>query len=365
VRPLSPEALWADDESDQRLSEVVPEDAPLRSVAAPREADALAKTAMSAAARRTAQVNGAKASPAGEESLLAPQPLLSSMEDAVPPRVPPLPPPAVTSGAKGPRGTAGEEAPSSSRRLWLPLMIVCVTFGLCVVLWSFLGSSAASSEPGRDTPALARAQVELELAAEAIQAGLPDVALRHAERAAALDRGNTAAMALQASLRAQLASRVPVVPPSPVDPEPEVRETPPSPGGAAVTPDEPPAPETEPAATEPPSELAAIVPQEAPQPEGLAPPSAAPAAVEPAGAKAETRKAPPRKRRSSSKKRKRQRRAMSESEAGDMYRKAVRLVRDDDEKQGCALMSRVAKEAPEGSNWRVKAAAGVDRYGCR
>lgn len=372
TRELSPEALWADDEPHQRLSDVIPEDAPLRSVAALREADALAKTAARASPGHALQANGAKGPPAGEESLLAPMATPSSMEDVVPPRVPPLPAPAASSRPQGPQGTSGEARRALlPRGLWLVLLpgSLALLVGL-IAVWAFSGASAPPADPPRDDAALARAQVELALAAEAIEAGLPDVALRHAERAASLDRANPAAVALEASLRAQLKVRTDGDTARPEEPAVEGQEPPP----AAVPPPAEPAGPTEPApsATEaiaapPTAPVNAAAAVAEPLPLGEEPGASVPTApaVEPPAVQAPVRKSPPRKRRSSSSKKRRERKAMSDSEAGDLYRKAVRLVRDDDEKQGCALMSRIAKEAPEGSNWRVKAAAGVDRYGCR
>ena len=55
---------------------------------------------------------------------------------------------------------------------------------------------------------------------------------------------------------------------------------------------------------------------------------------------------------------------MSDAEAKSVYIEAMRAVRGDDEQRGCALIRKVAKEAPGDSNWRTKARNALGRYGC-
>lgn len=57
--------------------------------------------------------------------------------------------------------------------------------------------------------------------------------------------------------------------------------------------------------------------------------------------------------------------AMTDAEAGALFREGVMKVRGDDERRGCALLQRVMREAPSTSNWKVKAANVYERYGCR
>lgn len=363
ARPPMPDELWNDALTHVPLSEVVPADSPL----GPKEVSGPPRQARPAVrAERPApappppardpppRASTPRPSPARTPPPLdfridddpappTPRPApLGSAPIALPPRPPPTLPPRPAQAVYG--VVADKPAAPAWTYVVLPALVVVLVLGTALGGWAlyrYVKGSSATQSAATGT----EHEEPVRLALEALAKDDVNAALVHAQRAYELRPNDVTVVALLKSIQDRKTAMADAPKPPPVQPVEDAEK---------------------PVQTEPVAEAAPAPPPEPVVEKQAAPPPVA-EKVEPKAAPPVVRKETPKPRpkpKPRPRPRRQQRKQMSDDAAGKLFKQAVRAVRDNDEARGCTLLRQVAKEAPSGSNWKVKASNAVGRYGC-
>lgn len=378
-RPPMPDELWNDALTHVPLSEVVPADAPLGQ----KDDSEDRPRAKKARTRRSAPVSPplpappvdppparvptpAKAAvpavdPRVDVEPPALEPVVANGADAPPVPLPPRPPPATMppTPADEPYVVAARPAPPTWTYVVLPALVVVLVLGTALGAWAFYRYVRDSGATPAEAMAGASAEYEqsVRLAFEAFSNKDLDTALVHAQRAYELRPNEVTVVALLQSIqdaKGQAASASPAE--EEAVPTPAAEPPAPAPEASAAGIARPSAAPSEPPVEKPTEAAPQAMPARAPP--AVEPPSAPKVAPKPAPVVRRQKPKPPPRPRAQ------QRRGMTDADAANRYRQAVRLIRDEDEAKGCAIMRQIAREAPASSNWKVKASHALGRYGC-